>query len=157
VKSVVHGIFGALLVLVAAFLIIPQYSDYRAASETSAWLIASMPTAQAITDNILRQKTTSGAGIGVPKPAFQFHPPALVEVTPNGTMLSNTLLIGQPNQHKLCWFGRAAKFFKGHIAFVRSALAALAYHQEFARWFSPTRFNYRDKHRAKSLLVWRDR
>jgi hypothetical protein len=86
VKSVVQGIFGALLVLVAAFLIVPQYSDYRAASETSGWLIASMPTAQAITDNILRQKTTSGAGIGVPKPAFQFHPPALVEVTPNGTI-----------------------------------------------------------------------
>lgn len=85
-KSFFLGALGAILVLVAAALIYPQYSDYRAAAETSGWLAEVLPTTQAITDNTLRLNTTTGAGFGIPKPTFQSHTPSLIEVTANGTV-----------------------------------------------------------------------
>ena len=80
-----QGMLGALLVLVAAAIIVPQWQDYLADSETSVWLNAEiMPAVQSISANALRLRTTSGAGIGVPKPIFQVHAPSLVEIDPDG-------------------------------------------------------------------------
>jgi hypothetical protein len=80
-----QGMLGAFLVLVAAAIIVPQWQNYLADSQTGAWLNAEIvPTVQAISANVLRLKTTSGAGVGVPKPVFQYDAPTLVKVDPNG-------------------------------------------------------------------------
>lgn len=80
------GMFGAVVVLTAALFIFPLYSDYRASAETSGWLYEIVPTAEAISDNILHLKTTSGAGVGIAKPTIKMGAPSRIEVMANGTI-----------------------------------------------------------------------
>ena len=86
-KSFFIGCFGALSVLFAAAVIIPQYSNYIASSETSTWLAEVAPTTHAITVNITRLKNTTGSGIDVKKPIFSNPKPSLIEVTDDGIIL----------------------------------------------------------------------
>ena len=83
-KCFFKGMLGALTMLFAAAFVVPQYSDYRAASETSSWLNEIEPTKDAISAKILRLRTTSGAGLGIPRPIITRHTPSLIEVTDAG-------------------------------------------------------------------------
>lgn len=85
-KCFVKGMAGALLVLIAAAIIAPQYSNYVASSQTSIWLIEIEPTTEAITSNILRLQTVSGSGVGIPRPVISHYTPSLIEVTDSGTV-----------------------------------------------------------------------
>lgn len=63
------GALGALAVLIGAAIIIPQYSDYRAAAETSGWLAQMDPIRLKIEENAKRLKTMAGAGKHIDLPA----------------------------------------------------------------------------------------
>ena len=76
----------AICVMAVAGIVITQYSDYRAATETSSWLNDVLPTVRTISANIIHIKGTTGSGIGVPNPVFKFHAPSVVEITANGTL-----------------------------------------------------------------------
>ena len=85
-KCFFKGMGGAILVLLAAAIIVPQYADYRAALETSDWLSSVTSTTDVITTNVKRLKTTTGSGVGVARPVIAQRPPSLVEIADNGVI-----------------------------------------------------------------------
>lgn len=87
-------LFGFLGFFVAALLyavVSSQYSDYRAASQTSGWAVGSHDTRAVIAANALRDKSLALAGVGVPPPSFpgfrSEQKPDHSEVTENGIIL----------------------------------------------------------------------
>jgi hypothetical protein len=71
-KHFLLGIFVGLVVLLTGFLVIvPQYSDYRSASETSAWFAQIEGIQDVIEQNALKNLSLSNAGRGVDKKIFQ--------------------------------------------------------------------------------------
>ncbi len=64
-KSYLFGALGALTVLILAAIIIPQYCDYRAQSETSVWLNHIRPIQNQIENTILENKTVNDSGLEV--------------------------------------------------------------------------------------------
>ncbi len=76
---------ATVVLLAAAFLIYPQYSDYRAAAETSQWLaVAEMSMKPYIAEKAKRAKTLAGSGVGLPKPVFAVSNMPDLEITPDG-------------------------------------------------------------------------
>ncbi len=69
------GAMGALAILIGAAIIIPQYSDYRAAAETDRWLVQMGPIKLMIEENAMRLKTMAGAGKHIDLPASLLSPP----------------------------------------------------------------------------------
>jgi hypothetical protein len=69
-KSVLLGMLGALAVLVAAAVIYPQYSDYRARAQTSEWLFEVQEAQRAVAANAQRRNSLTGSGVGVHRPNF---------------------------------------------------------------------------------------
>ena len=69
------GALGALILFLIAAIIIPQYSDYRAAAETSRWLAQMEPIRLKIEENAKKLKTTAGAGKHIDLPVSS--PPAV--------------------------------------------------------------------------------
>ena len=87
-KAFLYGAAGALLVLVAAAVIVPQYADYRSRAETSAWLARlRADTLPAIEAAIRRSGRTAGAGDGIAPPDFGSDAPGRVEITTDGIVL----------------------------------------------------------------------
>ncbi len=81
------GALGTLLVLVLAAIIVPQYSDYRAAAETSEWLAAVSPMKMQIEQNALRLKTLTGAGKQIDPPRFAPHNVPQYEIRDSGEII----------------------------------------------------------------------
>ena len=81
------GMLGGLLAVVVSLFVTAQYSDYRAAAETSGWLNDILPTRDAISANIRRLGTTAGSGLGVAPPSIAQPKPSLLEVMDDGIIL----------------------------------------------------------------------
>jgi hypothetical protein len=87
-KCVAKGFLGALLVLILVALIYTQYSDYRAAAETSGWLNDIDETKTNIEKNILRNKSTIRSGEDIQMPTFHVPtPPTYTKIMNNGTII----------------------------------------------------------------------
>jgi hypothetical protein len=84
------GALGALAVLICAAIVVPQYSDYRAAAETSRWLAQMDPVRLAIEQNAMLLKTMAGAGKYIDVPASLLSPPpgaTLLEIRDSGEII----------------------------------------------------------------------
>jgi hypothetical protein len=80
------GFFGALIVLVIAAIVIPQYADYAASAETSAWMAQVVPTKEYVAANAERSRTLVNSGLGAKRPDFSSRAPSYFEVTKDGTI-----------------------------------------------------------------------
>ncbi len=67
-RSFIYGSLGALLILIAASIIVPQYCEYRAQSEVSVWLQLIKTTKAEIESNIVSINSVENSGIGVSLP-----------------------------------------------------------------------------------------
>jgi type II secretory pathway pseudopilin PulG len=76
-RSFAIGASGALFVLIAAAMIIPQYADYTARSRASVALIDLRELQERIAARALAGQSLSGSGVGV----LQNTPPSLRKVT----------------------------------------------------------------------------
>ncbi len=77
----------AVVVLLVAAVIIPQYSDYRGYAETDQWLVQLRPLQEAIEANAIRKKSLSGAGKEIAKPRLAHDNVTIFEVTDSGVIL----------------------------------------------------------------------
>lgn len=80
------GFFGALIVLAIAAFVIPQYADYAASAETSAWMAQVAPVQDYVAVNAERNHSLSNSGLGAKRPNFSSRAPAYFEVTKDGTI-----------------------------------------------------------------------
>ncbi|GAA6143193.1 hypothetical protein NBRC116584_30110 [Hydrogenophaga sp. 5NK40-0174] len=69
-KSVLLGMLGAVVALVAAAMVYPQYSDYRARAQTDSWLFTVEEVQRKVETNAERKRSLVGAGTGVERPKF---------------------------------------------------------------------------------------
>lgn len=81
------GALGAFLVLVAAAIIVPQYSDYLSAAETSLWLSKMEPVKMMVEENSGKLKTLNGAGRHIDKAAFAPNNVTFFEIRDSGEIL----------------------------------------------------------------------
>jgi hypothetical protein len=81
------GLIGAFLILICAFLIIPEYSDYRARVETSGWMAEIQAIQSIIEQKALKQKSLIGVGNGIDKKTFQTTNPDVFEITESGMII----------------------------------------------------------------------
>ena len=63
-RAFISGAIGALLVLIAAAIIVPQYGDYTARSRAATVLNSVRPLQDRIASRIIALKSVSGSGIG---------------------------------------------------------------------------------------------
>ena len=80
------GFFGAIMVLVIAAIVIPQYADYAASAETSAWMKQVGPAKDYVAANAERSRTLVNSGLGAKRPDFSSRAPLYFEVTNDGTI-----------------------------------------------------------------------
>ena len=80
------GFFGAFIVLVAAAFVFPQYADYAASAETSAWMAQVAPVQDHVAANAKRNDSLVNAGLGAEQPHFSSPAPTYFEVTKDGTI-----------------------------------------------------------------------
>lgn len=78
------GFFGAFIVLAVAAFIVPQYSDYAASAETSAWMAQVAPVQAHVAANAEREQSLVNAGQDAKRPNFSRHAPAYFEITKDG-------------------------------------------------------------------------
>ncbi len=84
-KNLILGmVIGMVSSALLVFLIAPQWSDHRAAAETSAWLAQVRPVQEAIAENAKQRGSLESAGVGVAKPVFQGAGPSDVDVASHG-------------------------------------------------------------------------
>jgi hypothetical protein len=86
-KTLLLGLAGGFFGLFAALIALSQYSDYRAASETTTWLVEVEPTLEAIAAAAKARGTIEGSGTGVALPTFQSPPLEYARVTSDGTVI----------------------------------------------------------------------
>lgn len=81
------GALGALAVLLLAAIIVPQYSDYRSAAETSLWMAKMEPVKMMIEENAIRLKTLNGAGKHIDKAPYAPANATFFEIRDSGEIL----------------------------------------------------------------------
>jgi hypothetical protein len=84
-RSFFFGALGALLVLVAAAIVVPQYSDYRARARGSEMLFYVRPVQDLVASRAIALQSLSGAGVGL-----RYETPASVKeliVREDGTLV----------------------------------------------------------------------
>jgi Tfp pilus assembly major pilin PilA len=86
-KCFLKGLGGALFVLIGAALVIPQYSDYTARAQTSAWLAQIREIQSVIEQNAVKQKSLLGAGRGIDTKTFQAVGIELFEITESSMVI----------------------------------------------------------------------
>jgi hypothetical protein len=59
------GALGAIVVLVAAAIVVPQYSDYRSRAEAYNMLVIAEPLQRSVETHALASHTLQGSGVGV--------------------------------------------------------------------------------------------
>lgn len=94
-KCFLLGVLGAILGFLGTVLVYSQYSDYRAAAQTSGWMADVEPAQRAVEANAVRLGALTGAGLGVAKPRFTWKGPEHFEVTRDGLILMQGGLSGQ--------------------------------------------------------------
>ena len=94
-KCFALGVLGAVAGLLIALVLYSQYSDYRAAAQSSGWIQEAEPAQRAVEENALRSGTLSGAGAGVGNPRFTGQGPERFEVSSDGLILMHGGLAGQ--------------------------------------------------------------
>lgn len=95
-KCFLVGAAGGLLVLLAAALIYPLYGDYRAAAETSQWLMQLEATKRRIEAKFEADGSLAFVGEGVERPQFDGpSAPSYINVTENGAILLKGGRVGQ--------------------------------------------------------------
>ncbi len=109
-RAALLGFFGALLALLCAALVYPNYSDYRASAEVSGWLANLQQTQKAVEANFARNQSLASSGSGVPSPSFATPTPAAVSVSDAGVILvqggrANQLVVLVPtvSSGKVVW------------------------------------------------------
>ena len=93
-KCFIKGIVGAFVLLLAAAVIIPQYSDYRSRLETSEWILNIGATKLAVAGNANRLRSLTNSGIGVKVPGQMRSDPAIT-IMANGVILIRGKKFGQ--------------------------------------------------------------
>lgn len=82
--SFFYGALGALLVLAAAAIIIPQYSDYKAAVESARWVNDVAEAQSLIEQRAIATNSLESAGVDVPLPKIVNGPVHYLEITHDG-------------------------------------------------------------------------
>jgi len=86
--SFIAGFLTAIgLALLFAVVVLPQYADYRAASEVSQWLVQIQPTQELIAENAKKNGGLTRAGSGIRQPDFAPVKPDFFAVTDSGTIV----------------------------------------------------------------------
>jgi hypothetical protein len=93
-KCLLFGFLGAVVAMVLASVVMAQYSDYRARSESEFWIETLGPTKRAVEANIAKIGSTSGAGQGVRSPAISEVPNTEVLIFPDGALFVHGGLLG---------------------------------------------------------------
>ncbi len=73
--------------LVFAVVVLPQYADYRAASQVSQWLLQVRPAQESVAENAKKDGGLTRAGVGVREPDFSPVKPDFFAVTESGTII----------------------------------------------------------------------
>lgn len=94
-KCFLLGVLGAVIGLLGSFVVVSQYSDYRAAAQTSGWIIEAEPAQRAVEANARRSGALAGAGVGVARPRFTEEGPEHFEVSADGLILMQGGIAGQ--------------------------------------------------------------
>ncbi len=83
------GALGTIVTAIALAIIVPQYSDYRAAAITGLWQPEIRPLQAAIEENILNNATVSGSGMAIGKHTNISTESriALIKVTDSGAII----------------------------------------------------------------------
>ena len=109
-KCFLLGMLGTLLILVAAAVIIPQYSDYTARVQTEEWLFLVKPILADIEKNAIQQNSLMNAGRNVNKEALQNANVNLLEITETGVLILSggrkgqvLILIPSLNAEQVTW------------------------------------------------------
>src|SRR5258706_12179971 len=86
--SFIAGFLTAIgLVLVFAVVVLPQYADYRAASQVSQWLLQVRPAQELVAENAKKSGGLTRAGVGVREPDFSPVKPDFFAVTESGAII----------------------------------------------------------------------
>ncbi len=86
--SFIAGFLTAIgLVLVFAVVVLPQYADYRAASQVSQWLLQVRPAQELVAENAKKNGGLTRAGVGVREPDFSPVKPDFFAVTESGAII----------------------------------------------------------------------
>ncbi|WP_146168198.1 hypothetical protein [Pseudomonas mangrovi] len=80
------GFFGALVVLAVAAFLVPQYADYAASAETSAWMAQVVSVQDHVAANAERNDSLVNSGLDAKQPNFSTRAPTYFEVTKDGTI-----------------------------------------------------------------------
>jgi Tfp pilus assembly major pilin PilA len=86
-RCFLFGLMGAVLVLLSAAIIVPQYSDYSSLAQTSAWLVDIEPLQSKIEENAARKGRIDIPNSSETLPEFQAGKPRFFKVSRNGVIL----------------------------------------------------------------------
>lgn len=78
------GMFAAILFYL---MVIPFYSDYRAAAETDTWIKQLAPIKDKISSRIAKDKTVLGSGASVDRASLSLRDVSVFEITDSGALL----------------------------------------------------------------------
>lgn len=86
-KSFIYGAIGALLVILIYLFAGPQFSNYRAFAESSAWLEQIKSQQKIVEERALNQHSFDGAGLGLSIGELKPVSPLFSEIKDNGVII----------------------------------------------------------------------
>ncbi|KFN42872.1 hypothetical protein [Arenimonas oryziterrae] len=94
-KALIIGLASGIFVFFALGIAASQYSDYRAAAQSSGWMGDLQKTQKTIEGNIISRQTTNSSGQGVAAPDFGKNAPAHFEIRNDGVIIAHGGSAGQ--------------------------------------------------------------